>query len=91
MFTLQTSFRPILVGEGGGGVKSGSKGTVKEENSWDFCPNYAQESGFSPHNPPNGVNAVHHKASDLKKSETPVPLPQNVKKCTMYRRRHADS
>jgi hypothetical protein len=45
MFTLQTSFKPFLLGvEGGGGgeVNPLVEVTVnsKEENSEDFCPNY---------------------------------------------------
>ncbi len=44
MFTLQTSFKPFLL-TGGRGVKSVVEVNVysKEENSYDFCPNYVQE------------------------------------------------
>ncbi len=47
MFTLQTSFRPLLF-EWGRWVKSVVGVTVnsKEENSEDFCPNYVQEFGL---------------------------------------------
>jgi hypothetical protein len=46
MFTLQTSFKPLLLR--GGGVKSVSSVIVnsKEENSEDFCPNDDQEFGL---------------------------------------------
>jgi hypothetical protein len=57
MFTLQSSFKPLLLGGGavgGGGVENRlaevSQVTVnsKEENSQDFCdcPNYVQEFGL---------------------------------------------
>ncbi len=48
MFTLQTSFKPLLLGGGGGIVKSVVEMTVnsKEENSEDFCTNYNQEFGL---------------------------------------------
>jgi hypothetical protein len=51
MFTLQTSFKPLLLllgGGGGAGVKY-LEVTVnsKKENSEDFCPNYVQEFGLS--------------------------------------------
>ncbi len=48
MFTLQTSFTPLL--RGGGGSKNPLvEVTVnsKAENSYDFCPNYVQEFGLS--------------------------------------------
>jgi hypothetical protein len=52
MFTLQTSFKPRLLGGGGGGVKSVSSDDCeysKEENSEDFCLDYVEEFGpFSP-------------------------------------------
>jgi hypothetical protein len=41
IFTLQTSFKPILLEGGGGGLVDS-----KEENSQDFCPNYVQEFGL---------------------------------------------
>jgi hypothetical protein len=50
MFTLQTSFKPLLLnGGGGGGYNLLVKVTVnsKEENSSDFCPNNVQEFGLS--------------------------------------------
>ncbi len=48
MFTLQTSFKSLLL-KGGRGVKRLTEATVnsKEENSSDFCPNYVQEFGLS--------------------------------------------
>ncbi len=49
MFTLQTSFKPLLLKRGGGGwLKAVVEETVnsKEENSKDFCPNYVQEFGL---------------------------------------------
>ncbi len=54
MFTLQTSFKQLLLGGGGGGGKircycdCDCEVTVKrkEENSLDFCPNYVQEFGL---------------------------------------------
>jgi hypothetical protein len=49
MFTLQTSFKPFLLGGGGGKDQNLLvKVTVnsKEEKSEDFCPNYAQEFGL---------------------------------------------
>jgi hypothetical protein len=45
-FTLQTSFKPLLLGGGGGGgFNPLVEVTVnsKEENSKDFCPNYVKE------------------------------------------------
>jgi hypothetical protein len=47
MFTLQNSFKPLLL-KWGRGVKSLVELTVnsKEENSEDFCPNYIQEFGL---------------------------------------------
>ncbi len=50
MLILQTSFKPLLLGEGGGGrVNPLVEVTVnsKEENSQDFCPNYVQEFDLS--------------------------------------------
>jgi|LakMenE01Jun11ns_1017448.scaffolds.fasta_scaffold9453850_1 hypothetical protein len=54
MFTLQTSFKPLLLkGDKGEYVKYVTRGvspvTVNstEENSEDFCPNYVQEFGLS--------------------------------------------
>ncbi len=43
MFTLQTSFKPLLL-KGGGRVNPSVEVTVnsKEENSEDFCTNYVQ-------------------------------------------------
>ncbi len=50
-FTLQSSFKPLLLKEEGGGglVQSVVEVTVngKEENSQDFGPNYVHEFGFS--------------------------------------------
>ncbi len=48
MFTLQTSFKPLLL-KWGGGVNTVVEETVnsKEENSNDFCPSYVQEFGLS--------------------------------------------
>ncbi len=48
MFTIQTSFKQLLLTEGGGvnplvEVTENSK----KENSGDFCPNYVQEFGLS--------------------------------------------
>ncbi len=45
MFTLQTSFKPLLHK---GGQKTVVEVTVnsKEENFEDFCPNYVQEFGL---------------------------------------------
>ncbi len=51
-FTLQTSFKPLLI-TGGKKVKYVSRGVSQvtvnstEENSEDFCPNYVQEFGLS--------------------------------------------
>jgi|LakMenE01Jun11ns_1017448.scaffolds.fasta_scaffold8246985_1 hypothetical protein len=43
MFTLKTSFEPLLL-KGVGGIKSLSRGVnSKEEKSKDFCPSYVQE------------------------------------------------
>jgi hypothetical protein len=41
MFTLQTSFKPLLLKVGGGGYNPLVEVAVnsKEENSQDFCPN----------------------------------------------------
>jgi hypothetical protein len=49
MFTLQTSIKPLLPGGGGGGLNPLFEVTVnsKEENSYDFCPNYVQEFSLS--------------------------------------------
>ncbi len=48
MFTLQTSFKSLLL-KGGRGVKRLIEATVnsKEENSSDFSPNYVKEFGLS--------------------------------------------
>jgi hypothetical protein len=50
MFTLQTSFKSLLLeGRGGWGAVTVSRGLTvnsKEENSSDFCPNYVQEFGL---------------------------------------------
>ncbi len=44
MFTLQTSFKQLLLGEeGAGGVKSVSRGDCEKQ---DFPPNYVQEFGL---------------------------------------------
>ncbi len=43
MFTLQTSFKPLLLGGGGGGEYNTlveAPVNRKEEKSQDFCPNY---------------------------------------------------
>jgi hypothetical protein len=47
IFTLETSFKPLLF-KWGRGVKSVVGVTVnsKEENSEDFCPNHVQEFGL---------------------------------------------
>jgi hypothetical protein len=47
MFTLETSFKPLLF-KLGRGVKSvvGMNVNSKEENSEDFCPNHVQEFGL---------------------------------------------
>ncbi len=46
VFTLQTSFNPLLL-RGGGEYNQLVEVTVngREENSSDFCPNYVQEFG----------------------------------------------
>jgi hypothetical protein len=44
MFTLQTSFKPILP-KGGRGLVDVTVNN-KEDNSEDFCPNYVQEFGL---------------------------------------------
>ncbi len=48
MFTLYASFKPFLLKGGRGGVQSVVIVTVnsKEENSYDFCPNYVKEFGL---------------------------------------------
>jgi hypothetical protein len=48
ILTLQTSFKPLLLGGGGGGLNPLVEVTVnsKEENSEDFCFNYVQEFGL---------------------------------------------
>jgi hypothetical protein len=43
MFTLQTSFKLLLLKEGGGGGEVNPSVEVTE----DFCPNYVQEFGLS--------------------------------------------
>jgi hypothetical protein len=51
MFTLQTSFKPLLLWDGGGGEYNPLvEVTVnsKEENSEDFCHDYVQEFGLWP-------------------------------------------
>ncbi len=51
LFTLQTSFKPLLVREGGGGVKSISNDNAQlysnEVNSYNLCPNNVQEFSLS--------------------------------------------
>ncbi len=46
MFTLQTSFKPLLLKRGGGGPLVEVTVNSKEESSEDFCPNYVQEFGL---------------------------------------------
>ena len=48
MFTLQNSFKPLLL-KGRRELNPLVEATVnsKEENSQDFCPNYVQEFGLS--------------------------------------------
>ncbi len=48
MFTLQLSFKPLLLKGGGGGVNPLIEVTVnsKEENFSAFCPNFVQEFGL---------------------------------------------
>ncbi len=48
MFTLQTSFKPLLLGGGGGGYNPLVEATVnsKEKNHSDFGHNYVQEFGL---------------------------------------------
>jgi hypothetical protein len=47
MFTLQNQFQPTFSRWRGGGGNPLVEVTVnsKEENSYDFCPNYVQEFG----------------------------------------------
>ncbi len=52
-FTLQTSFKPLLLRAGGGGGRQTAVVEVtvnsKGENSEDFCPNYVQEFDLCVH------------------------------------------
>jgi hypothetical protein len=51
MLTLQNSFKPLLLGGGGGGlgvksVKTVVTGNSKKAKTEGFCPHYVQEFGL---------------------------------------------